>query len=167
MTQQQTTGRPSSGPDPLSTYQAGYQNVADIYGHFLRGLVDANAESYRFVTRRLEDDFQWPAALAQCRNPVEFMEVQGRFLEKMFTDYLEEGRRMLELAGDTARIEAHDLDEAASLGAHAAEEAALSVGRTADAVAARAEHSAATLSGEEESRPSRRATRPAKGTDGA
>lgn len=135
MQNQQTAERPAVAADAiLSGYQASYQSAADMYGQFLRGLFDVNAESCRFVARRLEEDFQWPAALAQCRNPVELLEVQGRFLEKMVADYMEEGRRMLDLAGDTARAHAHDLEEAASLGSHAVEEAALAGARMADAL---------------------------------
>lgn len=69
---------------------------------------DMMQESMRFVTERLEKDLEAQRAMLACRTPQELMQAQSDFMQKAFTDYTEETRRMMELMGVALRVDIRD-----------------------------------------------------------
>lgn len=61
------------------------------------------AETTRFVAKRLEEDLSSQRELAACRTPTEAAEVCSAFTRKVMQDYLEEAGKAADLAGEITR----------------------------------------------------------------
>lgn len=61
------------------------------------------AETARFVTRRLEEEVSSQRELAACRTPSEAVEVCSAFTRRAVRDYMEEAGKMTDLAGEMTR----------------------------------------------------------------
>jgi len=62
-------------------------------------------ESARFVSERLQQDFETQKVMMACKTPAEVMQVQSEFFRKAMQDYGEEAQRMYQImtgAGEDA-----------------------------------------------------------------
>jgi Phasin protein len=85
--QQRTTKREQmhSGMDTLMT--SGFQ-VFDL-------ATKLQAESLRFMSKRMEDLVRTSDELRQCKNPADFLNVQTNFFFQAFSEYQAEANRMI------------------------------------------------------------------------
>lgn len=61
------------------------------------------AETTRFVAKRLEEDLASQRELAACRTPTEAMEVCGAFTRRAVQDYMEEAAKVGDIASAITR----------------------------------------------------------------
>jgi len=61
------------------------------------------AETTRFVAKRLEEDLSSHRALAACRTPSEALDVCGAFTRRAINDYMEEAGKVSDLASEMTR----------------------------------------------------------------
>ncbi|WP_294620555.1 phasin family protein [uncultured Roseovarius sp.] len=54
-------------------------------------------ESARFVSERLQHDFETQKVMMACKTPAEVMQVQSEFFRKAMQDYSEEAQRMYQI----------------------------------------------------------------------
>ena len=60
-------------------------------------------ETLRFLSLRLSEDYQAAAQLAACKSPTEVFDLQVEYAGKVVSEFMTEGKRMLELYGHLAR----------------------------------------------------------------
>jgi len=54
-------------------------------------------ESARFVSQRLQQDFETQKVMMSCKTPAEVMQVQSEFFRKAMSDYTDEAQRMYQI----------------------------------------------------------------------
>ncbi len=64
---------------------------------WFRHVAAMNAELTRFVSERLQQDLEFQSQLMQCRDPLEFRELQGRFLKDAFDQYSAETGKLVQM----------------------------------------------------------------------
>ena len=91
------------------------ETLAKSYGTAFQKFGKVNEETFDFWAKRLKEDFEMPAKLAQCHEPGEFADTCSRFFEKMISDYQAQANRVASLMSDaveegltTARDGLHD-----------------------------------------------------------
>ena len=60
------------------------------------------SESARFVTDRLQQDFDTQAAMLACKSPTELLEVQSKFFSRAMEEYSNEAARLYKLMFEAA-----------------------------------------------------------------
>jgi hypothetical protein len=58
-------------------------------------------ESARFVSERLQHDFETQKVMVACKTPAEVMQVQSEFFRKAMSDYTDEAQRMYQIMTGT------------------------------------------------------------------
>ena len=59
-------------------------------------------ETLRFLNVRLAEDYQAAAHLAACKSPTEAFDLQVEYAGKVVSEFMAEGKKMLELCGHLA-----------------------------------------------------------------
>jgi hypothetical protein len=67
---------------------------------------ELSSETFRFVNRRLEKDLEAAARLMTCGDASEALAVQARFANDLAADYLDEGRKLLEVMAHAPALRA-------------------------------------------------------------
>jgi hypothetical protein len=85
-------------PERVATdLSAGLQQFA---GLFAGGqLTELSGELAQFMTARLMRNLDTMRAMSQCRGPAEFIELQLRWAQETFDDYMHEANRLMERNG--------------------------------------------------------------------
>lgn len=73
---------------------SGIEAASQMNEALLKCGCDALEEMTSFASRRLDDDFEAVNMLRDCRTPVDVLEQQVRFSQRMTRDYSEETRRL-------------------------------------------------------------------------
>ncbi len=93
------------GSEPMHGLNAawgdGFAAASEAYQNWLASCAACSAEGARFLSQRLQRDFELPARLASCSSPTDVVRVQSEFVQQMVTDYVEEARRMQSLMYDS------------------------------------------------------------------
>jgi len=87
-----------AGPIDERTFAA----MTDAYGNYFKGLADINAEAYRFITDRLQQDIRLSTDIARCENADQALELQRTFCAKLVDDYTTETQRIIALMYNAA-----------------------------------------------------------------
>ncbi len=99
----------------LENWSAFGSQAFQPFGAFSEGsfkaLAEMNAESYRFVVKRIEEAVRLPSELAVCKSPAEIFEVQAAFVDRMIDDCMGQASKVMAMAptgaaGTTAKAEA-------------------------------------------------------------
>ncbi len=80
-------------PTPEEVRSATEQTFTPLlrsYNVWLDSAAKVQAESLRFILDRVRKDLEMPARLAECKSPVDMLEVQAKFASTMVSDYLTE-----------------------------------------------------------------------------
>ena len=59
-------------------------------------------ETLRFLNARLSEDYQAAAHLAACKSPTEAFDFQVEYAGKVVSEFMAEGKKMIELCGQLA-----------------------------------------------------------------
>lgn len=73
-----------------TTFMAGNPSLTRVWSNLV-------AENVRFLSDRLEQDFETHKAMLACKTPADFMKVQAEFLQKAFEDYSSGAQRILDV----------------------------------------------------------------------
>lgn len=101
-----------SGPDsPIAAglgeiLKANSQHVeawAKSCGTAYERIGKVNEQTFEFWTRRLKEDLEMPAKLANCHEPAEFAQTCSRFFEQMIDDYQAQANRVASLMSDAVK----------------------------------------------------------------
>lgn len=70
-------------------------------------------ESAGFVSRRLRQDLDLLERMAACKTPLELLQLQSDFMQKMLVDYMKEVGTLADMETESAIAETEALDEGA------------------------------------------------------
>ena len=73
--------------------------ISKSSGVYFEGMTRMSEELFQFGFHRLREDFGLMSKLAGCGTPQQVAEAQMDFVAKMVTDYNQETRKLMELAG--------------------------------------------------------------------
>lgn len=73
--------------------------ISKSSGIYFEGMTRMSEEIFQFGFHRLREDIGLMSKLAGCGTPQQIAEAQMDFVAKMVTDYNEETRKLMELAG--------------------------------------------------------------------
>jgi len=59
--------------------------------------LDIMAESTRFISERLQNDFETQQALLHCQNPADLVQLQSEFFRRAVEQYTSEAQRMFDI----------------------------------------------------------------------
>jgi len=59
--------------------------------------LDIMAESTRFISERLQNDFETQQALLHCQNPADLVQLQSEFFRRAVEQYTSEAQRMFQI----------------------------------------------------------------------
>ena len=82
------------------------------YEAWQRSAERVQEELMKFWDKRLREDMELPARLAECSNASEVIAQQVSFATTMFNDYTEENLKLLEIACDSAAEAEHQAEAA-------------------------------------------------------
>jgi hypothetical protein len=77
--------------------------VTNTYRIWISQATRMRDETMRFAQERFTKELEAAVQLARCTNPTEAFAVQAEYANKMATDYLVEGKKMVELMGEMAK----------------------------------------------------------------
>ncbi len=77
------------------------ETAAQAYQAWFRSAMAVNAETTKFLTRRLQRDAQLPMTIIQCRSPQEVFQIQMEFLKTMARDYSVQAEKMGEIMSES------------------------------------------------------------------
>lgn len=77
------------------------ETVAQAYQAWFCSLMEVNAETTKFLTRRLQQDAQLPMTIIQCRSPHDVVQIQMEFLKTMARDYSVQAEKMGEIMSES------------------------------------------------------------------
>jgi len=77
--------------------------LAKSYGSFFERVGKINGETLNFCVERWKEEFEMPTKIAQCHAPEEIAEAYTNFYSKMFSDYNEQARRVMDLVGEVSK----------------------------------------------------------------
>ena len=124
MTATETSQSSSAIPVPGLSHTMNYSADA------MRALAECHGKYAAFVSKRLAEDFAMPSRLAECRSPMEVIDVWAGFYRTAMEHYAGHARSMTELGQqaleDTVReaeLEAADMADAAASAIKAVEPA--------------------------------------------
>ena len=101
-------------PARKKTNEAKAPSMADFATSFMMGnpaltkaWSDLMAENVRFLSDRLEQDFETQKAMLACKTPADVMKVQSEFFQKAVEDYSGGAQRVFEIltAASTEAVE--------------------------------------------------------------
>lgn len=101
-------------PTRKKTNEAKAPSMADFATNFMVGnpaltkaWSDLMVENVRFLSDRLEQDFETQKAMLACKTPADVMKVQSEFFQKAVEDFSAGSRRMFEIltAASTEAVE--------------------------------------------------------------
>ncbi len=87
------------------------ETAAQAYQAWFRSMMAVNAETTKFLTRRLQKDAQLPMTIIQCRSPQDLVETQMNFLKTMAQDYSVQAEKVGEIMSESL----HAIDRPQSL----------------------------------------------------
>lgn len=64
---------------------------------FAKVWADLMTENARFLSERLEENFETQKAMLACKTPAEVVEVQTKFFTRAMSDYSDKAQRMFEI----------------------------------------------------------------------
>jgi hypothetical protein len=76
------------------------ETAAQAYQAWFRSVMAVNAETTKFLTRRLQQDAQLPMTIIQCRSPQDVFQIQMEFLKTMARDYSVQAEKMGEIMSE-------------------------------------------------------------------
>jgi hypothetical protein len=98
----------AGNPFDVGAFLGGPGAMNAFSGEAMRTWLDAatrmQAESVAFWTGRVSKDVAAMTALAQCTSPTAAMEAQVRYATEAWSDFQEEGRRLMRIAGDASAM---------------------------------------------------------------
>ncbi|MEX3012074.1 phasin family protein [Hoeflea sp. TYP-13] len=100
---QQTQSTNFFGSNLDGIMKANAHNVEDLaqsYSAFLQKLGKLNAETMSFCAERWKEEMEVPAKIAQSKAPEDLAEVYSGFFLKMFNDYSEQAKRVIDTMGE-------------------------------------------------------------------
>jgi hypothetical protein len=103
-----------SAPTPDEVRAATEQTFMPLlrsYNVWLDSAAKMQAESLRFILDRVRKDLEIPARLAECKSPVDVLEVQASFASTMVSDYLNETGKLLSLTMEGVRESASEAEQ--------------------------------------------------------
>ncbi|MEE4235541.1 MAG: phasin family protein, partial [Anderseniella sp.] len=113
------TASSDSRRTPTELPQATITHAMKYGAEAMRALTDCQGKYASFVSKRLTEDMAMPARLAECKSPMEVIEVWTDFYSKALEDYTAHARNMTALGQqaleDTVReaeVEAAEIAEA-------------------------------------------------------
>lgn len=77
------------------------QTAAQAYQAWFRSMMAVNAETTKFLTRRMQKDAQFPMTIIQCRSPQALVETQMEFLKTMARDYTVQAEKVGEIVSES------------------------------------------------------------------
>lgn len=108
-TQQTSTSRAPEGLEDLTAMtRQSFERLSGVFSGWLHDTNRLQAEAMRFFNERVNKDMAMLSQLAACKKPEEVFELQVKLASGLFSDYMAEGTRFLELYGEVAKRE---LDE--------------------------------------------------------
>lgn len=75
-----------------------FQGIPGIPEDGFKALAEMNAESYRFVVKRVEEAMRLPGEIATCKSPAEIFEVQAAFMDRMIDDCMQQASKVMAMA---------------------------------------------------------------------
>lgn len=88
-----------------------FMPLLQSYNVWLDSAAKMQAESLRFILDRVRKDLEIPARLAECKSPVDVLEVQASFASTMVSDYLNETGKLLSLTMQGVRESASEAEQ--------------------------------------------------------
>ncbi len=92
---------PPAPAEPMASmpwWNAGsYGTFVDAFGKWMRNAARIQEESMRFAHARTQRNVEAATGFAACRTPADLMAMQSQYASEMMSDYLGEGRRVVEL----------------------------------------------------------------------
>jgi hypothetical protein len=76
---------------------ASFGTFFDACGNWLRNAARVQEESMHFAHTRLQRNIEAATGFAACRTPGDLVAMQSRYASEMMSDYLGEGRKVVEL----------------------------------------------------------------------
>ena len=77
------------------------ETTAQAYQAWFRSMMAVNAETTKFLTRRLQKDAQLPMTIIQCRSPQDLVQTQMEFLKTMARDYSVQAEKVGEIMSES------------------------------------------------------------------
>ncbi len=103
-----TEAAPDTALDARMLWDAGANSLGfaeNAYRAWFDGMSQMQAEAAQFLAGRADKDRAAFAEFARCTTMADALEMQARYVDVAFADYLAEGQRMLALAGEAANRE--------------------------------------------------------------
>jgi len=89
---------PAAPDASMPWWNAGsYGAFADAYGRWIRNAARLQEESMRFTRTRMQRNVEAATGFAACRTPQEMIAMQSQYASEAMRDYMDEGRRVVEL----------------------------------------------------------------------
>lgn len=91
----------AAGFDEIMKVNADHMDsLAKSYGSLVDTVGKVNGETLNFCVERWKEEIEMPAKIAQCHAPEEVAQAYSSFLSKMFNDYNEQTRRVMDLVNE-------------------------------------------------------------------
>lgn len=84
-------------------FPEGIPAVSKAYSDWLHNANRVQAEMIRFVGERFSKDLNLVSRFAACKQPDEFLRLQGEVMSELASDYMQEGARIFSLFGDASK----------------------------------------------------------------
>ena len=102
---------PPTPEDVRTATEQTFMPLLKSYNVWLDSAAKVQAESLRFILDRVRKDMEIPARLAECKSPVDVLEVQASFASTMVSDYLNETGKLLSLTMQGVRESASEAEQ--------------------------------------------------------
>jgi Phasin protein len=90
-----------------------FESVSKAYSDWLHNANRVQAEMIRFVGERFSKDLNLVSRFAACKQPDEFLRLQGEVMTELASDYMQEGARIFSLFGDASKQSLQSFTKAA------------------------------------------------------
>ncbi len=94
-------GEPTQFASLIDFAGTGMAGCVETSQKMLSGMAELNEEVFKFLARRVEADLAASKAVTSCRDWDQIRDVQTNYLSTAATDYMDEGRKIMEI---TTRI---------------------------------------------------------------
>lgn len=82
---------------------AGPGSAAGMYMSWMEGLSELGSEAAQFIAERIAEDVKTQHEILHCKNPLEIVAIQRRFLQKALDQYLTQGGKLAEMSNEIAK----------------------------------------------------------------
>ncbi len=86
--------------------------LAKPYNTWMQSAAKLQDELMRFYGKRIKEDMELSARIAECNNAGEVLHEQLNFASAMFNDYASENLKLMEIVCDTADTLEHQAEDA-------------------------------------------------------